>query len=107
MSWSSLYANKHLKRKQDMSPPTNIWRQRRTEHRLYTEIGTYAIVSLLTNNNNNFNCLLPQRCTFQCVLVTDGRFAFVMFLYNKIQWTTGTSSGGDADTGLGGTPAQV
>jgi hypothetical protein len=30
-----------------------------------------------------------------------------MFLYNKIQWTTGTSSGGDADTGLGGTPAQV
>ena len=30
-----------------------------------------------------------------------------MFLYNKIEWTTGTGSGGDASTGLGGTPAQV
>lgn len=30
-----------------------------------------------------------------------------MFLYHKIEWTTGTASGGNASTGLGGTPAQA
>ena len=48
-----------------------------------------------------------QRCTFQCLLITNGRHSFTIFLYNKIQWTTGTASGGNSSTGLGGTPAQV
>ena len=45
--------------------------------------------------------------TFQAVLVTDGLYSFVLFNYGDINWTTGTASGGDAFTGLGGTPAQV
>ncbi|CAG2206870.1 Sushi, nidogen and EGF-like domain-containing protein 1 [Mytilus edulis] len=48
-----------------------------------------------------------RRCTFQCVLVTDGEHSFVILNYYKVQWTTGTSNSGDASTGLGGTPAQV
>jgi hypothetical protein len=48
-----------------------------------------------------------QTNTFQCVLVTDGRISFAMFLYaeEEIEWTTGDSGGGTS--GLGGTPAQV
>ncbi len=48
-----------------------------------------------------------QRNTFQCLLVSDGRRSFVIFLYadGLIQWTTGTASGGAG--GLGGTEAQV
>ncbi|XP_071491471.1 protein mesh-like [Diadema antillarum] len=45
--------------------------------------------------------------TFQAVLVTDGRYSFAIFNYDDINWTTGTASGGNSDTGLGGTPAQV
>ncbi|XP_076091897.1 protein mesh-like [Mytilus galloprovincialis] len=48
-----------------------------------------------------------RRCTFQCVLVTNGRHSFTIFLYDKIEWTTGTASDGDSVMGLGGTPAQV
>ncbi|CAC5415650.1 Protein eyes shut homolog,Fibropellin-3,Protein crumbs homolog 2,Protein crumbs homolog 1,Neurogenic locus Notch protein,Neurogenic locus notch homolog protein 3,Alpha-tectorin,Delta and Notch-like epidermal growth factor-related receptor,Neurogenic locus notch homolog protein 4,Delta-like protein C,Fibropellin-1,Neurogenic locus notch homolog protein 2,Protein crumbs,Protein jagged-1b,Protein jagged-2,Sushi, von Willebrand factor type A, EGF and pentraxin domain-containing protein 1,Neurogenic locus notch len=48
-----------------------------------------------------------RRCTFQCVLVTNGIHSFVMFNYYKMQWTTGDASGGDSSTGLGGIPAQV
>lgn len=44
--------------------------------------------------------------TFQSVLITDGRESVVIFNYNVTAWTTGTASGGNADTGLGGTPAQ-
>ncbi|XP_070567840.1 protein mesh-like isoform X2 [Ptychodera flava] len=47
------------------------------------------------------------RNTFQAVLVTNGRHSFALFNYGDIVWTTGTASGGDAMTGLGGTPAQV
>ena len=44
--------------------------------------------------------------TFQAILVS-GRFqTFVIFNYNQIMWTTGTSCGGSSK-GLGGTPAQV
>ncbi|XP_076113448.1 sushi, nidogen and EGF-like domain-containing protein 1 [Mytilus galloprovincialis] len=50
---------------------------------------------------------IQTRCTFQCILVTDGRYSFVMFNYNLIQWTTGTTGGGSSSSGLGGTPAQV
>ncbi|CAJ0961127.1 unnamed protein product, partial [Ranitomeya imitator] len=43
--------------------------------------------------------------TFQAVLATDGSATFVIFNYGNIQWTTGTASGGDSLTGLGGIPA--
>jgi len=45
--------------------------------------------------------------TFQCILVTNGRRSFAIFLYANglIQWTTGDASGGSG--GFGGTPAQV
>ncbi|XP_053547103.1 sushi, nidogen and EGF-like domain-containing protein 1 [Bombina bombina] len=45
--------------------------------------------------------------TFQAVLTTDGYRYFIILNYGDIQWTTGTASDGDANTGLGGTPAQV
>jgi hypothetical protein len=35
-----LYANKHKKRIQGIRLPTNNWRQRKTEHRRYTESAT-------------------------------------------------------------------
>uniref|UniRef100_A0A914QUX2 NIDO domain-containing protein n=1 Tax=Panagrolaimus davidi TaxID=227884 RepID=A0A914QUX2_9BILA len=41
--------------------------------------------------------------TFQVILTTDGTNSFVIFYYNKIQWTTGDVSGGT--NGLGGTQA--
>ncbi|XP_076079078.1 uncharacterized protein LOC143049268 [Mytilus galloprovincialis] len=50
---------------------------------------------------------LNKRNTFQCVLITDTESTFVIYNYNKIEWTTGTASRGDAKTGIGGTPAQV
>ncbi|XP_032905509.1 alpha-tectorin [Amblyraja radiata] len=45
--------------------------------------------------------------TFQCVLVTDERNSFAMFNYADISWTTGTASGGDPLTGVGGSAAQT
>uniref|UniRef100_A0A452H9M6 NIDO domain-containing protein n=1 Tax=Gopherus agassizii TaxID=38772 RepID=A0A452H9M6_9SAUR len=45
--------------------------------------------------------------TFQAVLANDGKVTFIMLNYGTIQWTTGTASRGDANTGLGGTPAQA
>ena len=44
-----------------------------------------------------------QTNTFQCVLATSGLKTFVIFLYGRIEWTTGIFSGGD--DGLGGTEA--
>ncbi|XP_059813041.1 alpha-tectorin [Hypanus sabinus] len=45
--------------------------------------------------------------TFQCVLITDERNSFAMFNYADISWTTGTASGGDPLTGVGGSAAQA
>lgn len=45
--------------------------------------------------------------TFQVVLISDGVAFFSMFNYGEITWSTGTASGGDPLTGLGGTTAQV
>ncbi|NXL83212.1 TECTA protein, partial [Alectura lathami] len=45
--------------------------------------------------------------TFQATLTTDTKTSFVILNYKDIQWTTGTASGGDPETGLGGTPAHV
>lgn len=49
----------------------------------------------------------PQVNTFQAVLITDGLSSFALFNYHEISWTTGTASGGDPLTGLGGVMAQV
>ena len=48
-----------------------------------------------------------QTNTFQYILITNGRRAFVIFNYadGEIQWTTGDVS--DGTGGFGGTPAQV
>ncbi|XP_041370957.1 sushi domain-containing protein 2-like [Gigantopelta aegis] len=48
-----------------------------------------------------------KRNTFQAVLITDSVRSFVIFNYNKIEWTTGSNSGGSTNTGLGGNPAQA
>lgn len=45
--------------------------------------------------------------TFQTVLISDGAVSFALFIYEEITWSTGTASGGDPLTGLGGTTAQV
>ncbi|KAM5132314.1 alpha-tectorin-like [Mantella aurantiaca] len=46
--------------------------------------------------------------TFQCLMASDrNQRSVVLFLYEEITWTTGTASGGDPKTGLGGTPAQA
>ncbi|XP_014813473.1 PREDICTED: sushi, nidogen and EGF-like domain-containing protein 1 [Calidris pugnax] len=45
--------------------------------------------------------------TFQAVLTTDTKVSFIILNYWDIQWTTGAASDGDAETGLGGTPAHV
>ncbi|NXM97628.1 TECTA protein, partial [Sylvia borin] len=45
--------------------------------------------------------------TFQAVLTTDSKMFYTIFNYWDIQWTTGAASDGDAETGLGGTPAHV
>lgn len=41
------------------------------------------------------------------MLLSDGNHSIVMFNYGDIVWTTGVISGGNWNTGLGGTPAQV
>ncbi|CAJ0955151.1 unnamed protein product [Ranitomeya imitator] len=45
--------------------------------------------------------------TFQALLISDGTSSFAMFNYEEITWTTGTASGGDPLTGLGGVMAQA
>ncbi|XP_077695788.1 alpha-tectorin isoform X4 [Eretmochelys imbricata] len=45
--------------------------------------------------------------TFQALLISDGVSTFAMFNYEEILWTTGTASGGDPLTGLGGVMAQA
>ncbi|XP_078686455.1 protein mesh-like isoform X6 [Branchiostoma floridae x Branchiostoma belcheri] len=63
-------------------------------------IATWHRVSFYYSRGN-------KRNTFQAVLVSNGRYAFTIFNYGDITWTSGTDSGGDPETGLGGIPAQV
>ncbi|CAG2210018.1 unnamed protein product [Mytilus edulis] len=44
---------------------------------------------------------------FDLIRLASRRHSFTIFLYDKIEWTTGTASSGDSTSGLGGTPAQV
>lgn len=55
----------------------------------------------------NYTIFIYQRNTFQEILITNGQHSFTIFNYKNITWTTGTASGGNRNTGLGGTPAQV
>ncbi|KAJ6650243.1 hypothetical protein lerEdw1_013478 [Lerista edwardsae] len=58
--------------------------------------------------NHHFSLPLPlQVNTFQAVLATDAKISFIILNYANIEWTTGIASGGNAKTGLGGTPAQA
>lgn len=60
------------------------------------------------NHHHNKTILFSfQVNTFQAVLISDGQAYFAMFNYGEISWSTGTASGGDPLTGLGGTTAQV
>ncbi|NXS59617.1 TECTA protein, partial [Brachypteracias leptosomus] len=45
--------------------------------------------------------------TFQAALTTNTNMSFIILNYGDIQWTTGTASDGDPETGLGGTPAHA
>ncbi|XP_037234859.1 sushi, nidogen and EGF-like domain-containing protein 1 [Falco biarmicus] len=45
--------------------------------------------------------------TFQAVLTTNTKVSFIILNYWDIQWTTGSASDGDPETGLGGTPAHA
>uniref|UniRef100_A0A8C5QV24 NIDO domain-containing protein n=1 Tax=Leptobrachium leishanense TaxID=445787 RepID=A0A8C5QV24_9ANUR len=59
-------------------------------------VATWDKVAHFGSQSNKVN-------TFQVVLITDRSKTFVLFNYGKIQWTTGTASGGV--NGLGGIPA--
>ena len=54
---------------------------------------------------------MPRLCfqdnDFQMVLASTDLGSFAIFNYGEMHWTTGTASGGNGITGLGGTPAQV
>uniref|UniRef100_A0ABM5ERY7 NIDO domain-containing protein n=1 Tax=Pogona vitticeps TaxID=103695 RepID=A0ABM5ERY7_9SAUR len=63
-------------------------------------IATWDKVAYFGSASNKVN-------TFQAVLANDDNAAYVMLNYGKIQWTTGTASGGNPRTGLGGIPAQA
>ncbi|CAH2318174.1 alpha-tectorin-like [Pelobates cultripes] len=63
-------------------------------------IATWDKVAYYGSASEKFN-------TFQAALTTDGFRYFVIMNYDDIQWTTGTASDGDPETGLGGTPAQA
>lgn len=45
--------------------------------------------------------------TVQAIIITDTNHSFAIYHYGDIEWATGTASGGDSCTGLGGTPALI
>lgn len=45
--------------------------------------------------------------TFQMVLATDEVYAYAIFNYKDLQWTSNTEAGGDTTKGEGGVPAYV
>ncbi|CAG2243523.1 unnamed protein product [Mytilus edulis] len=57
-----------------------------------------AWIFIATWDNVAFMDLIP---------LASERHSFTIFLYDKIEWTTGTASDGDSTSGLGGIPAQV
>ncbi|NXC37852.1 TECTA protein, partial [Penelope pileata] len=95
----------------------------------YRETTDPALLQLITQNINQYFPQIPfvatwafvatwdhvayygstsdKGNTFQAALTTNSSTSFVILNYKDIQWTTGTASGGDPDTGLGGTPAHA
>lgn len=63
----------------------------------------------LKTNQINFLILRfqPINNTFQAVLASDALHSFALFNYEKIEWTTGTASYGDKQTGSANTPNSV
>ncbi|XP_033119207.1 sushi domain-containing protein 2-like [Anneissia japonica] len=66
---------------------------------------TWVGVTFNGYNPNNPDTIPTN--TFQTVLTTDGFRSYVLFIYDTITWTTGTDSGGNSNTGLGGTTALI
>ncbi|XP_041471024.1 sushi domain-containing protein 2-like [Lytechinus variegatus] len=62
----------------------------------WVEVGFYGIA-------DGFNL----RNSFQCIIASDEFETFAIFIYDQIDWTSGTESNGGPTTGIGGTPAQV
>ncbi|XP_028513868.1 sushi, nidogen and EGF-like domain-containing protein 1 [Exaiptasia diaphana] len=62
-------------------------------------VATWEKVPFFENKNENITN------TFQTALLTDGRHSFVRFNYHNIKWTSAKSSGGNPNSGLGGTEA--
>ncbi|XP_053547101.1 alpha-tectorin-like [Bombina bombina] len=63
-------------------------------------VGTWDNVAYFGTRSKKTN-------TFQAVLATDSKRSFIILNYGKITWTTGTASGGNSLTGLGGIAAQA
>ena len=53
MFWTLLCVSKHEQCKQDMLPPTNSWRQRRTEHCFYAK--TAMDITRRNSERQNFS----------------------------------------------------
>ncbi|KXJ29935.1 Sushi, nidogen and EGF-like domain-containing protein 1 [Exaiptasia diaphana] len=68
-------------------------------------VATWEKVPFFGSYNNYHNMTKNITNTFQAVLLTDGRYSFVRLNYHNITWTTGTTSGGNPDNGLGGIEA--
>ncbi|XP_069057130.1 alpha-tectorin-like isoform X1 [Pleurodeles waltl] len=54
-----------------------------------------------------FGSASDKKNTYQAVLASDGKSDFIILNYDTITWTTGSDSGGNRWTGLGGIPAQA
>ncbi|XP_071847181.1 sushi domain-containing protein 2-like isoform X2 [Apostichopus japonicus] len=67
-------------------------------------IATWDMVAFYNNRQKQ---LKPINNTFQAVLASDGLHSFALFNYEKIEWTTGTASYGDKQTGSANTPNSV
>ncbi|KAF1561266.1 Alpha-tectorin, partial [Eudyptes schlegeli] len=67
---------------------------------IWAFVATWDHVAYYGSTSNKGN-------TFQATLTTDTKTSFIILNYEVIQWTTGKASDGDAETGLGGTPAHA
>ncbi|WP_282092538.1 nidogen-like domain-containing protein [Epibacterium ulvae] len=76
---------------------------------IQVEIDAVADVVTMTWENVGFyNRNAEPSNSFQLQLFDRGNGDFdIVFRYEDINWSAGTASGGDADTGLGGTPARA
>nr|XP_056702372.1 sushi, nidogen and EGF-like domain-containing protein 1 [Euleptes europaea] len=85
---------------QRVTADINVYFPRETFAATWVFVATWDRVAFYGSLSSKVN-------TFQAVLTTNGELSFIMLHYKDIQWTSGKASGGDAFTGLGGTPAQA